>query len=357
MTSSAHDETHLVTFLRQHPIGDSSFLHPEVNYFDRFQRLEQYLNSTVHPDINRGAAIAGDGWLTDHGIPHVKTVIRRASDLVVYGDSVLLTPYEVFLLLLAIHFHDVGNVFGRGEHEKNITQVMQQIDESTIGSDGLEKRVIRDIAMAHAGYVDTDGYDKDTIGRLKWEIAALPEEPRVRFLAALLRFADELADDHTRTSRFLIDSKLVSKSEIYHVYADRLRQVTVRPSDRKVLLHFELDISHVTMTYKKGHEDVYLYDEIVARALKMYRESIYCRRFMQPYISVDSIDISIVVTHTNYMTVMRKIRFSLAQQGYPDLPKCIHDVSPDAPSFDGETLRAELSSIAPKATNGQQHNQ
>lgn len=343
MTLPVPDDINLVAYLKKNPKGDTSFLYPDVNYYERFDRLHKYLDEHVHPKINEGAAFAGDGWLTDHGIRHVITVMRRASDLVANGDSVILTPYEVFLLLSAIHFHDVGNVFGRDKHEKHITRIMRQIDESTIGSDGVEKRMIRDIAMAHSGYVDTSQRDKDTIGHLTWEVDTQPEEPRVRLLAALLRFADELADDWTRTSRFLINSKLIGRSEIYHFYADRLRQVSIKPMERKVILRFELDISHVVRTYKKGSADVYLYDEIIDRILKMHCESTYCHRFMQPYVSVDTIDVWITITQEDYMTVVREFRFSLTQRGYPDLPKCVRDVSPNAPNIDGPALHSELS--------------
>ena len=107
----------------------------------------------------------------------------------------------------------------------------------------------------------------------------------------MLRFADELADDHTRTSRFLINSGLVRKSEAYHIYADRLRNVTIQPKDRKVSLLFELDAIHATKKYWKGRRKVYLYDEIVERSLKMHREHVYCLRFLQPYVRIDTIDV------------------------------------------------------------------
>ena len=211
MTQSPNEETKLVGFLRESLRSDPSFPRDEVDYYRRFQGIDEYLNAKVHPTVNQGAAAKGDGWLTDHGMRHITTVIRRASELVGDGESVLLTPYEVFLLLTAIHFHDVGNVFGRNKHEQEITSLMQELDESLIGSDGIERRMIRDIAMAHSGYADTDGHDKDTIGCLSWDPVRGNLEPRVQLLAAVLRFSDELADDHTRTSRFLIDNKLVKK--------------------------------------------------------------------------------------------------------------------------------------------------
>ena len=352
MTQSPNEETKLGGFLRENSRSHSSFPHEEVDYYLRFQGLDTYLNAEVHPTVNQGAAASGDGWLTDHGTQHITTVIRRASELVVDGESVLLTPYEAFLLLTAIHFHDVGNVFGRNNHEQEIATLMQELDESLIGSDGMEKRMIRDIAMAHGGYADTDGHDKDTIGSLSWEPVGSNLEPRVQLLAAVLRFADELADDHTRTSRFLIDHKLVQKSEVYHVYADRLRKVTIRPEDRKVFLQFELDVAHTTTKYWKGRRKVYLYDEIVARSLKMHREHVYCLRFMQPLVRVDTIDVSITITTDNYMTVLEKVAFSLIQRGYPDRPTSLSEVDADIGALTGKQLHRKILRISKKADDG-----
>ena len=345
MTQSPNEETSLVCFLRNSGMGDLSFPHVGLDYYRRFQRLDEYLNADVHPYINNGAAAKGDGWLTDHGTQHITTVIRRAGELLVDGQSLLLTPYEAFLLLTAIHFHDVGNVFGRDKHERHITTLLQDLDDSLMGSDGIERRMIRDIAMAHGGYADSEGHDKDTIGRLSWEPARNNREPRVQLLAAVLRFADELADDHTRTSRFLIDNQLVQSSEVYHVYADRLRQVSIRPEDHKVVLQFELDVAHAITKYWKGSRKVYLYDEIVERSLKMHREHVYCLRFMQPHVRVDTIDVSIEITTDSYLTVLEKVAFSLIQRGYPDRPTSLSAVDASIEVLTGNMLHTKIMRI------------
>ena len=345
MTQSPNEETRLVCFLRNNRMSDPSFPHVDLDYYRRFQRLDEHLNANVHPHINNGAAAKGDGWLTDHGTQHITTVVRRAGELLVDGKSLLLTPYEAFLLLTAIHFHDVGNVFGRDKHERHINTVMQDLDDSLIGGDGIERRMIRDIAMAHGGYADSEGHDKDTIGRLSWEPARNDREPRVKLLAAVLRFADELADDHTRTSRFLIDNQLVQKSEVYHVYADRLRHVNIRPEDHKVVLQFELDVAHATKKYRKGRRKVYLYDEIVERSLKMHQEHVYCLRFMQPHVRVDTIDVSIEITTDNYLTVLKKVAFSLIQRGYPDRPTSLNAVVASIEVLTGRSLHTKIMRI------------
>ena len=118
---------------------DDSYPRHDVDYYERFVKLDDHLNKHVHPSVNQGATAAGQAfanqettaadqkraiWLTDHGPKHIETVIRRASELAFAPDPVL-SPYEVYILLLAIHFHDVGNIFGRERHEQRITSSTQ----------------------------------------------------------------------------------------------------------------------------------------------------------------------------------------------------------------------------------------
>src|SRR5690606_29449229 len=104
--------TPLGRHLADHHSGDG-FPESTVDYFDRFKRLDEWLNANIHKHVNQGATATRDEeadpsepnlWLTDHGPEHVHTVIQRASGLVC-EDKCILTPYETYLLLLSIHFH------------------------------------------------------------------------------------------------------------------------------------------------------------------------------------------------------------------------------------------------------------
>ncbi|MBV9158352.1 MAG: hypothetical protein JO097_18970, partial [Acidobacteriaceae bacterium] len=162
--------------------------HGKVSYYGSYKKIEEYLNNNVHPYVNVSANAIDGGTLTDHGPDHIKTVILRACELVsARGD---LTPYEVYLLLVAIHLHDVGNIFGRETHELNSEAVIKELG-TLLGEHRLEHRVIFEIAQAHGGSI---AGDKDKISRLPRSVALLGQDVRQQMLAAILRFADELAD-------------------------------------------------------------------------------------------------------------------------------------------------------------------
>jgi hypothetical protein len=263
-------------------------------YAERYTTLAAYLNSHVHSEVERGALLAellrqletgsvsydNAMYLNNHGPEHVKTVIARASDLL-RELPVVLSPYEGYLLLTAIHFHDVGNVFGREQHEKRCAEIMNASEISGKLGDATERRVIARIASAHGGL--TDGGNKDTISQLQSEDERYGQEIRPRFLAAILRFADELADDRARASRFLLqEGTLPSGSELFHAYSFSLQSILVKGSE--VRLSYEIPPDVASRKYKRpdGKPDVYLLDEIYARVRKMHRERMYCMRFWPP---------------------------------------------------------------------------
>lgn len=139
-------------------------------------------------------------YLNNHGTGHVERVIQRCSELLSRTNCEL-TSYEGYLLLCAIQFHDVGNIYGRKEHEKKCRDIMEKHCRHAI-RDSFERNAICRIAMAHSGCW---GEDPDTIASLFEERMLGGCPVRERLLAALLRFSDELADDCTRSDRIVTE--------------------------------------------------------------------------------------------------------------------------------------------------------
>lgn len=347
-------ERNLACALAAHLKADAAaaaFPDRNVDYFDRFHRIAEYLNTQIHPNVNQGSAVnssrpkrAGPIWLTDHGPEHVSTVIERASALSCTLGCVL-DPYETYLLLLGIHFHDVGNVFGREHHERRINEVMSQISEPLIGANKLEHRMIRDLAMVHGGEVTVGGEKtKDTIGQLRYTGT---KHPRIPLLAAILRLADELADDHTRTSRFILDGVIPPEAEVYHLYADRLRQVQIEASEHRVDLIFEINEAIAARRIKKDSKEIYLFDEILERTMKTHRENVYCSRFMRHVIHIDHLRVTVKICSNDYMLVRDKLVYILREQGYPTAATSIAKLCPDLKCKTGDELIAHIHTLGP----------
>jgi hypothetical protein len=332
----------------------------KVDYGDIFKLTHSHLMEKVHNTVvTRGLIADKMGYLTDHGPEHVTMVMRRAADLLKIKTEegnfkIELYPYEVFLLLLAIDFHDVGNIYGRNGHEARIRDVMSRI--TTLGTlNELERNTIAQIASTHGGTVDDD---RDTIGKV------LPEEPlefggktyRPQLLAAILRLADELSDESVRADTFALNQNGIPKeSEVYHKYAQRLGSVKITPEEKKVKLRFTLYADDVLNQFGKSIEKsgkiktVYLLDEIHDRTKKTFIEMIYCLRFMRRDLSVqlNALDVKISVYDKDSSPApFKEMAYTIKERGYPDISKTtLKQLCDNFEDITGKTLKAQYKAV------------
>jgi hypothetical protein len=261
------------------------------------------------------ALLGEDGYMNDHGDGHVATVISRASKLLRSPDD--LTPTEVFLLLGAIYVHDAGNSLGRERHEERLGELMPILGPF-ISDNPFEIRLIAQIARAHGGQVDGD---KDTISSLSEKAALNEESVNLQRIAALLRFADEIADDHTRAARFLLDQGRVPSSSVqHHRYSEALGSVNINLDERIIELTFNVSAQHAIARLDSAPA-IYLFDEILVRVKKVFTERTYCMRFLHTLVRIDSIRVAVNVWPPDVTSkALRVIKFSLRESGYPQAP-------------------------------------
>lgn len=297
----------------------------KADYWAIYRTFKGYLNQHIHPQVTMVAMLKDGGYLTDHGPDHIATVIQRASDLL--GDEkdgvFPLTPYEIFLLLVAIHVHDAGHIKnGRRHHETNTGIFLEELQV-----DASERRLIKAIAKVHGGVLSNGS--KDTITPL-YNREFQGFQVRMQFLAAILRFADELSDDQTRGARYLLDKKILPRSsEIYHAYARALPSVAVDLAGKEVRLNFQLSIEGAVKTFGKGTgsfdennkeiiAEVRLLDEIYIRTYKMYCECLYCMRFFPSELQLRAVSVRIDIVDEEEMDdFMEPIGYKMIEQGYP----------------------------------------
>lgn len=318
----------------------------KTDYVARYNALEDFLKKDVHPLVAIGAAVADGIFLNDHGPAHVATVIKRASELI-STEACTLTAYEVYVLLASIQLHDIGNILGRSGHESRHEELEGQL-QGLLGDDSAEKRLLRGIAAVHGG---SHNGDKDTI-RYLVEEPVLNQKVRTRFLAGLLRLADELADDSQRVSTFAIQNNAIPESSrLFHKYSASLQSVIIDAKGKAIDLHYDLTRADAAEEFSKGEIKLYLIDEILYRTVKMHRERAYCMRFLQPTIQIDSVNVKINVFESNSSSEkLCSIGYRLEDQGYPTMPeRGIYDICPelstwcDGQPLDGARLLAKLS--------------
>lgn len=317
------------------------------NFYSKYIALKDYLIENVHNQVVIGSLLKDpDILINDHGGDHIETVIDRATELVKWEDCDF-SAYEVYILLLCIQLHDVGNIFGRYKHEMNIDNILDQT-ENLCGCDVVETMMIREIVKTHGGKI-TGTENKDKISLLEPKENCLNGEVRTWAIASVLRFADELADDKRRAStKLLNENKIPKKSEVYHAYASCLDSVYVKHENKAIALSYKIPKKYAMRTFGKMDEEILLLDEIYNRVMKMHLERIYCMRFLKGIIDIDRISVSIDFYDKYLSIVPQQIKFEVYDNGYPSgntddlFSLCEPLKDKDGKRIDGEYIKNQI---------------
>lgn len=156
------------------------------------------------------------GHLTDHGPQHYANVESNLTLLLSDEIKDQLAPEEVFLLLCAVHFHDIGLLSKKEAGEdwqstrrEHVIRSFDYLDEyyADWGFNRFEAYVLKYICLGHGDDRLYQVPETQVIGRT---------QVRVRFLAALLRLADELDLDYTRVSRYIRQLRAIPADSLNH---------------------------------------------------------------------------------------------------------------------------------------------
>lgn len=308
----------------------------QPDLFEKYRSLTISLGP-IHESVVQGASLADGGLLTGHGPAHIARVGEVASSIINQCPEEL-SDYEKFILLVAIQIHDIANIKGREKHEKRIPAVWKKVI-AELAFDAFDKSLAEQIASAHGGKI---GNDKNTIGQLEPDGPWNNQHVRPRFLAALLRVSDELAEDPDRSARTLMALDQVPReNEIYHVYAGGLHSIAPEISSSSVRLSFAFNEDLFMRSLGKGDKEKFLLDEIYERAVKTWLECIYCSRFF-PGFELKKVHVEILIfgktdNDDDYINQRKEhIRFYLEDDGYPRLGEVpIFDLSKDIGDFRG----------------------
>lgn len=322
-------DTHLhpleKVFERLASTNRSSFPNTTIDYCVLYKALVQHLRSNIYKDVDAGLAAntPEHGLYTAHNSEHFDEVVLYAGELLGVKDGsedVKLSPYELYVLLVAIRIHDAGNIHGREEHEKKCFTVLRNCGAAS-GEDDAEKKIIGSIAQAHGG--KTPSGDKDTIGALEQTYGISRHPIRQRLIAAIVRFADEICESRRRASNYLLQHGMVPKhSELFHRYAASITESSVTVADRRISLRYTVKLSDAVQAWgcavSGDKTESFLIDEILERLQKMDRERKYCNRFSREIYTIDEIRASIDVVDDDYDLAYQISVPDLFDFGYPD---------------------------------------
>jgi hypothetical protein len=238
---------------------------------------------------------------TDHGPRHVVRVMElygkflknNVPGLTDYQvlDSTSLNFYEMYLLLGATIWHDVGNILGREKHGTKIAQVADRLKRHFFVDEDIQNYALR-IAQSHTG---TDGVrvripvdDTDYMNR----------EINLRFLGAVLRLADELEEGEVRVDKSYYETmkdKIPADKRIYWETSCCIKRIEPHPESCSIEAHARIKEDSLFKSLKKNGKRVALIDELIFRFDKMNEERKYYMQFVRKHIDYNEIVLDLTV--------------------------------------------------------------
>jgi len=235
-------------------------------------------------------------YLNDHSRGHLERVLSHIESILVTNfprrDSAVgdipsdrvITWADTAILLNALVWHDIGNVYGRDGHAAQAHWFLSAI-ASHLYDPHLRDYIVQ-VAEAHSGPKAIT----EKIPTGQDAISYLGEAVHLRFLAAVLRFADEIDEDYRRAEPHDWDDLHLipagSQRFWYFAKCNSSIRVVASATERNWSFHVAVD-SHVPSSefdrsFEAEHGQVRALTEYFRRLLKFERERVYCNQYISP---------------------------------------------------------------------------
>ena len=311
----------LETELERRAVNDKT----AKEFFHKYENMKIYLTNEYYRWTQ-----ANCKFYTDHGEQHVQSVSTSASLLLSdqINDERALIPLDIFLILSAIIWHDVGVVYGRSNHASRIADMTEEIKKLGF-SNPVVHRLVTEISKAHSGNNGLNipkRSDECTINNFPCKVYP-------RALASIVRFADEISENHSRISLSLLPD-VPDKNRIFWEYANCIVASNPEPERERVVITIEIQKEKVLQEFicsefndrvnSKGQ--ISLIEYIICRLEKMNNERVYCLKESTRYTSIREIEARITILDgieriNNYDTIRIVLGDSglLKQESYPEI--------------------------------------
>jgi hypothetical protein len=244
--------------------------------------------------------------LSDHREEHIQDVIQNVTYLLGYSNEhgtetdwnlpPGLGVNDLFLILLGCLTHDIGNILGRDRHNQKIAEVARLAGPAWALWDVGDRMMIEAVGRAHTG--KSASGSRDTIEALSAQPAYFAgSKVSLGEVAAIVRFADELAEGPQRTSNVLLSEGLIaSDSRLFHLYA-RITRHHIDYISGRILITYYIDRSDSVLpsaSEEKRETLEALLRIAYGRALKLNGERQYARHYSSVLSRFKETSISIV---------------------------------------------------------------
>lgn len=269
------------------------------------------------------------GNYTDHGRLHVEAVKYAAGKLLLNPQG--LSSLEIYLLLTAVIWHDIGMISGRAGHEKEVSDIISKVGDGLLSDPGY-RRIVEEIIKAHSGKSGLEGprWDEKLPTPSGGVQSVFP-----RALAAIVRFADEISENRSRINQ-VGRADVANDHRIYWEYANCIPVSDPEPNRERVMIKIEIDSDLIAERFicddrhaQNAIADdgtISLIEYIICRLQKMNNERAYCKARFDRFSAIQEITARITIIKDHHrLPAYDDVSFSfgdsglLAGSGYPDI--------------------------------------
>lgn len=294
-------------------------------------------------------------WFTDHGATHVAAVMNSASELVKEKLSGKkrnsLTTLDIYLILTAILWHDVGMVISRAKHAELVYDMTWEMAD--FFPNPTVQGLVSQIANAHKGVAGLDDLSTDDL----CTVEGPAQHVNTALLAAVVRFADEISENHTRVSLPIL-KQVPEDQKIFWLYAASIGSSIAQPDRHRVIIDYRFDADTVTQCWPdkdfpalwpEGNNKIPLLTYALGRLEKINNEREYCFKYFSSVAPIRDIEARFCITRqgkkvSGYENTSILIRgAAVASKGYPQT-KIIKDFQREHPEWQVEAIEGVLKS-------------
>jgi hypothetical protein len=236
-------------------------------------------------------------FMNDHSRGHIERVLsyiesileinfpRPGSPIGDIPEGRLLTWADTLILLNALVWHDIGNIYGRSGHASQVRKCFDDISPHLY--DEHLKQYICQVAEAHSG----DGAIERVIPTSHAAASYQGTDIHIQFLAAVLRFADEIDEDHRRAAPDAWQQlDLIPEPKQRFWYFSKVNSsIQIRSEQWHFGRHFWVNIeSHIprsefSLNLTINGRQINALSEYFHRILKFERERRYCNKYITTF--------------------------------------------------------------------------
>ncbi len=240
------------------------------NFFTKYKLAKERLTKIIYI---RTAGGFREG--NDHGPQHILRVLGYLDRIPGEPGVATLSPYELYLVAMSVLYHDIGLLHQRKKHSE-ISAHLLKAENSGFLFDPHDKEFMAIAIKDHSSSQDIkeDSRNFSTVEYVR------NHSVRIRLIAALVRLADELDEDHRRAPADLQQLlPLPNESKFYWAFNQHIQSVEPQLRNNSIRITMSVNDEDNELSFTTNDQTRPFIELAMEKIIKINTEREYCNQF------------------------------------------------------------------------------